>query len=48
MMQENATPEEIRGILKRYRTIAVIGMSKNPEKDAYTIPKYMISKGYRV
>lgn len=47
-MQENATPEEIRGILKRYRTIAVIGMSKNPEKDAYTIPKYMISKGYRV
>lgn len=47
-MPENATPKEIADILKRYKTIAVIGMSKNPEKDAHTIPKYMMSKGYRV
>lgn len=47
-MVENATPEEIAGILKRYKTIAVIGMSKNPEKDAYRIPEYMMKNGYTV
>jgi uncharacterized protein len=47
-MVENATPEEIAEILKKYNTIAVIGMSKNPDKDAYRIPEYMMKKGYHV
>jgi predicted CoA-binding protein len=45
---KNATDEEVTGILRKYRTIAVIGMSKNPEKDAYSIPAYMKKKGYRI
>ena len=44
----NATQEEIFDILKKYKTVAVIGMSKNPEKDAYTIPEYLLKHGYRV
>lgn len=48
MMVANATPEELREILKKYRTVAVIGMSKNPEKDANRIPKYLMTKGFRV
>ncbi|MGI0084880.1 MAG: CoA-binding protein, partial [Nitrososphaerales archaeon] len=44
----NATDREVKEILEKYRTIAVIGMSKNPEKDANAIPAYMKRKGYRV
>lgn len=44
----NATQDEIFDILKKYKTVAVIGMSKNPEKDAYTIPEYLLKHGYRV
>jgi uncharacterized protein len=45
---KNASEEEILDFLKKYRTIAVIGMSKNPEKEAYTVPEYVKSHGYRV
>ena len=34
MTVPNATQQEISDILKKYKTVAVIGMSKNPEKDA--------------
>lgn len=44
----NATEQEIFDILKNYKTVVVIGMSKNPEKDAYTIPEYLLNHGYRV
>ncbi len=45
---ENATPSEISEILKKYKTVAVIGMSKNPEKDAYLIPEFLIKMGFNV
>ncbi len=35
-------------VLKRYRTIAVVGASKNPEKDAYTVPQYLKEHGYTI
>ena len=35
-------------ILKNSKTIAVVGMSKNPEKAAHRIPKYLINQGYKV
>ncbi len=35
-------------ILITYRTIAVVGCSKDPGKDAHTVPAYMQSKGYRI
>ena len=38
----------LREILTRYKRIAVVGMSKNPEKEAHTVPKYMIERGYDV
>src|SRR5438309_10221844 len=38
----------LREILTRYKRIAVVGMSKNPEKEAHTVPKYMIEWGYDV
>jgi uncharacterized protein len=48
MPSRNATDQEIRDILKTYKTVAVIGMSKSPEKEAYRIPEYLMKNGYRV
>jgi predicted CoA-binding protein len=35
-------------VLKKYKTIAVVGASKNPEKEAHTVPLYMKEHGYRI
>ena len=35
-------------VLRRARVVAVVGASRNPEKDAYRVPAYLKSKGYRV
>jgi len=45
---QNATQTEISDILKTYKTVAVIGLSKSPEKDAYTIPEYLLKNGFKV
>ncbi len=34
--------------LKKYRIIAVVGASKNPEKEAFTVPLYMKEHGYKI
>ena len=38
---------DIKEILE-YRTIAVVGCSTNPEKDANKIPRYLQENGYRI
>jgi len=40
-----ASPVEV---LEKYRTIAVVGASKNPEKEAYSVPRYLKDHGYRI
>ena len=35
-------------VLRRYKTIAVVGASKNPLKDACTVPQYMKDHGYKI
>ncbi|MEM3084381.1 MAG: CoA-binding protein [Nitrososphaerales archaeon] len=47
MKTDNYSDAEIREILSM-KNVAVVGMSKNPEKDAYIIPKYLINAGYNV
>jgi predicted CoA-binding protein len=34
--------------LKKSKTIAVVGASKNPEKEAYAVPLYLKEQGYRI
>lgn len=48
MAVKNATDPEVTAILQKYKTVAVIGMSKNPEKDAYAIPAYLKNNGYKI
>ena len=35
-------------VMKRYRFIAVVGASKNPEKEANTVPAYLQQRGYTI
>jgi len=35
-------------VLRKYKTIAVVGASKNPAKDAYTVPQFMKDHGYKI
>ena len=39
---------EIRDILAGIKTIAVVGCSKDPAKDAHRVPKYMQMNGHRI
>jgi len=39
---------ELREILERTRTIAVLGMKAQPEEDAYRVPLYLQQHGYRI
>ncbi|MEB3773662.1 MAG: CoA-binding protein [Desulfurococcales archaeon] len=39
---------EVREILERVRTIAIVGASRNPNKDAGMVPRYLKENGYRI
>lgn len=47
MESDKCSDSEIREILSM-KNVAVVGMSKNPEKDAHLIPKYLMNSGYNV
>jgi len=40
--------EEINSILESYRTVAVVGLSRNPAKASYRVAQYLQSVGYRI
>lgn len=48
MTWENPTNEELRRILATAKTIAVVGLSNNPERTSYQIAKIMQREGYRI
>lgn len=44
---DDHTDEEIRKFYI-FRNIAVVGMSRDPAKEANSVPKYMIERGYNI
>ncbi len=44
----NLSDEELLRILTTYKRVAVVGMSKNREKDAHNIPMYLKKQGYEI
>jgi predicted CoA-binding protein len=40
--------EDIKEILSTCKTIAVVGLSREPEKDSYRVAAYMKKHGYRI
>jgi predicted CoA-binding protein len=47
MEHDSHTDDEIKQILA-LKKVAVVGMSKNEEKAANYVPKYLISQGYEI
>ncbi len=39
---------EIRDVLTRARTIAIVGLSEKPDRDSNEVARYLRSQGYRV
>lgn len=48
MTIENPSREEIGQILKKAKTIAVVGLSDNPERTSYQVSKVMKDAGYEI
>ncbi len=44
----NSNDEEIKEYLTKYKNIAIVGASPNPQKDSNKVTKYMIEAGYNV
>ena len=47
MDKDKHSDQEIKQILSM-KNVAVVGMSRDPSKDAHLIPKYLINNGYNV
>lgn len=43
-----SSDEEIRRILSSYKTVAVVGISKDPRKDSRRVAAYLKGKGYHI
>jgi len=48
MPSVNSNPQEVKEYLEKYKNIAIVGASPNPEKDSNKVTKYMIEAGYNV
>lgn len=46
--EKNASSDEIRRILSAARTIAVVGLSRDPNRDSHRVAAYLQAQGYRV
>jgi predicted CoA-binding protein len=45
MPSSSVPPAEV---IKKYRFVAVVGASKSPEKEAYTVPAYLQRHGFKI
>ena len=48
MPLHNASPEEVRALLKSVHTIAVVGLSDKPDRDSHRVAAYLQRQGYRI
>lgn len=47
-MFANPTPDEIRTLLRTVKTVAVLGLSDNPERPSYRVARALQGFGYRI
>jgi uncharacterized protein len=40
--------QEIKDVLRRYKTVAVVGISPREDRPSYGVASYLKSKGYRI
>ncbi|MSR78092.1 MAG: CoA-binding protein [Candidatus Omnitrophica bacterium] len=46
--KNNSTSEEIKKILRSYKTVAVVGLSDKPERPSYRVAAYLKEAGFRI
>jgi len=44
----NSNIDEIKGIFAEVKTIAVVGLSPNPQKDSHKVAKYLQEAGFKI
>jgi predicted CoA-binding protein len=40
--------DDVKEILDKYKTVAIVGISRDPSKDSYRVPEYLQSQGFHV
>lgn len=45
---QNPSAEEIKAFLLRIRTIAIVGLSPDPDRPSYSVAMYLQTNGYRI
>jgi len=45
MVSSSVSPTEV---INKYRYVAVVGASKSPEKEAFTVPAYLQKNGFKI
>ena len=48
MAFQNPSPDEIKALLQRVKTVAVVGLSMDPDRPSYSVAMYLQQNGYRV
>ena len=48
MSFQNPSPGEIKALLQRIKTVAVVGLSADPDRPSYSVAMYLQQNGYRV
>lgn len=48
MAFQNPSPAEIKAFLQRIRTIAIVGLSNDPDRPSYSVAMYLQNNGYRI
>ena len=48
MPDSNPPADELRGLLTKAKTIAIVGLSDNPDRDSYRVGAYLRERGYRI
>ena len=41
-------PQKLNYLLKKVKTIAIVGASSNPQRDSYKVMEFLIDHGYKV
>jgi predicted CoA-binding protein len=44
----NAPSEAVRKILETYKTVAIVGLSDNPDRDSFMVAMYLKENGYTI
>jgi hypothetical protein len=44
----NPDDEAIRGLLRKVRRIAVVGLSPKPQRDSHRVARYLLERGYEI